>query len=189
LKAFSQAEANLEPLPTKTMSDPFIAEIRIVGFNFAPRGWAFCQGQTMNIAQNTALFSLLGTTYGGNGTTTYGIPNLQDRMPMHPGNGPGLTPRSLGQQAGSSQVTLTTPQMPAHSHTVMANTAAANQTNPAGNVLARGRNTFSTALSNPAALAPTSVSVQGNGLPHNNQSPYLSMNFIIALQGIFPPRP
>ena len=170
------------------MSSPFIAEIRIVGFNFAPRGWALCQGQTLAISQNTALFSLLGTTFGGNGPTNFNLPNLQDRMPMHPGNGPGLTPRDLGEQVGSSQVTLTSAQMPAHTHTLTANSAAANQTSPAGNVLARGRNTFSTALGSPVALAPSSISTQGSGLGHNTQSPYLSMNFIIALQGIFPPR-
>lgn len=171
------------------MSEPFIAEIRIVGFNFAPRSWAFCQGQLLSISQNTALFSLLGTTYGGNGSTNFNLPDLQGRMPMHPGDGPGLTQRDLGDQVGSSDVTLTSAQMPAHTHTLTANSAAANQTNPAGNVLARGRNTFSTALASPVALAPGSVSAQGGGLGHNNQSPFLSMNFIIALQGVFPQRP
>lgn len=171
------------------MSQPFLAEIRIVGFNFAPRGWAFCQGQILPISQNTALFSLVGTTYGGNGQTSFGLPNLQDRMPMHPGNGPSLTPRDLGEQVGNAAVTLTTAQMPAHNHSVTANGALANQANPANNVLARGRNTFSTTLGSAVALAPSSVSAQGGGQGHNNRSPYLSMNFIIALQGIFPSRP
>jgi microcystin-dependent protein len=171
------------------MADPFIAEIRIVGFNFAPRGWAFCQGQLLPISQNTALFSLVGTIYGGDGRTTFGLPNLQDRMPMHPGNGPGLSPRNLGEVVGNAAETLTTAQMPAHNHVVTANGALANQPNPANNFLARGRNTFSTSLSNAAALGGSSIGLQGGGQSHNNRSPYLSMNFVIALQGIYPSRP
>src|SRR5689334_10120851 len=118
------------------MSEPFLGEIRMFGGNFAPRGWAFCNGQILSIAQNTALFSLLGTTYGGNGQTTFALPNLQCRLPMHFGNGPGLTPRSLGEMGGTETVTILTNQMPMHNHSLMATNADGNNAHPIGNTLA-----------------------------------------------------
>lgn len=157
--------------------------------NFAPRGWAFCDGQLLGIAQNTALFSIVGTTYGGDGRTTFGLPNLQQRMPMHPGNGPGLSPRSLGQVVGEATVTLADAQMPSHSHTAFGNKGVANHPEPTGQELARGHEIFDSELGeSPESLAPQTVSSTGGGAAHQNQSPYLNLNFTIALQGLFPSR-
>jgi microcystin-dependent protein len=172
------------------MSSPFIAEIRAVCFNFAPRGWAFCNGQLIPISQNTALFSLLGTTYGGNGTTNFGLPNLQGRTPMHWGNGAGLTPRALGETGGATNVTLLASQLPAHSHTVVtvakAAEATADRANASGNIIAQPSDSaYATGTSN-ATMSPTTST--GGGQPHNNMQPYLVLNFIIAMQGIFPAR-
>ena len=174
------------------MSDPFIAEIRIVGFNFAPRGWAFCNGQILPIAQNTALFSLLGTTYGGNGTSTFALPNLIDRAAMHSGQGPGLSDRVLGEQSGSATVTLTTAQIAAHSHPTGCATAAGNAGNPISNIWAggTGRNPpplYQNGAPN-AAMSVNAVAINGGGQPHSNQQPFLGLNFVIAMQGIFPSR-
>ena len=174
------------------MSDPFLAEIRIVGFNFAPRGWAFCNGQILPIAQNTALFSLLGTTYGGNGTSTFALPNLIDRAAMHSGQGPGLTNRVLGEQSGSATVTLTTTEIPAHAHPAGCATAAGNAGTPINNIWAggTGRNPpplYQTGAAN-AAMSVNAVANNGGGQPHSNQQPFLGLNFVIALQGVFPPR-
>jgi microcystin-dependent protein len=170
--------------------DPYIGEIRIFAGNFAPRGWALCNGQILSIAQNTALFSLLGTTYGGNGQTTFALPNLQGRAPMHPGQGPGLTPRVLGESSGINTVTLLTNEMPAHTHALTASSSPASARNPTGNPLARSRNgnAYQTTIQNLVPLAAQAVSLAGSGQPHNNMQPYLALNFIIALQGIYPPR-
>jgi microcystin-dependent protein len=167
--------------------DPYIAEIRIFAGNFAPRGWAFCNGQILSIAQNTALFSLLGTTYGGNGQTTFALPNLQGRLPMHPGNGPGLTPRTLGETSGSETVTLIQSQIPAHTHQARASTEDANSATPANATWGLA----SEQLYRPdagATMSPTALTAAGSSQPHNNLQPYLVVNFIIALQGVFPPR-
>ena len=172
------------------MADPFVAEIRIFGFNFAPRGWAFCNGQLLPLAQNTALFSLVGTTYGGNGQTNFGLPNLQGCAPMHPGQGPGLSQHDLGETGGSATVTLITQQLPSHTHALRGLSAPGNAAVAAGNALARsGGGLLAYAPSGTAApMKPEAIGVAGGGQPHNNMMPYLTYNFCIALQGIFPPR-
>lgn len=179
------------------MADPFVAEIRLMPFNFAPRGWAACDGQLLPISQNTALFSLLGTTYGGDGKSTFGLPNLQGRVVGHPGQGPGLSLRDLGEETGVSAVTLLSTEMPVHTHTLQAKNSNATTANPVGNALAKGRYSSGTQsgavafyqAANPnVQMNPSALSVQGGGLPHNNLMPYLTLNFFIALQGIFPPR-
>lgn len=172
--------------------DPFIGEIRIFAGDYAPYGWALCNGQIMQIVQNTALFSLLGVTYGGDGKTTFALPDLRDRAPMHWGNGPGLTPRRQGQPGGSTTVTLTQTQMPAHTHVPQCNSGAGAQSTAPGNVwgaAARGKNSAYTdappdTQMNLQALQPT-----GGAQAHNNMQPYLGLTFIIATQGIFPQRP
>lgn len=176
------------------MSDQFVAEIRIVPFNFAPRGWAFCNGQLMPISQNTALFSLLGTTYGGDGKSTFALPDLQGRAPMHPGQGPGLTLRILGEEDGAETITLLAAEMPSHSHAAAGCVGAtANRRSPVGAVPARelsGVTAIYVDDATPAgAMAPQAATSAGGSLPHNNMQPYLVLNFVIALQGIFPPRP
>ncbi len=165
---------------------PFIAEIIMFGGNFAPRGWAFCSGQLLSIAQNTALFSLVGTTYGGDGQTTFALPDLRGRVPIHPGQGPGLSPYSLGQQGGVENVTLTLNQIPAHNHSMNANSGAAADTLPNGNVLSEG-GIYTNAVPN-AQLNPAAIGNAGGSQPHPNMQPYTCINYIIALQGIFPPR-
>jgi microcystin-dependent protein len=171
------------------MSNPFVAEIRIFAGNFPPRGWAFCNGQILPISQNTALFSLLGTTYGGNGQSTFALPDLQGRAPMHPGQGPGLSLHDLGEESGSETVTLLESEMPAHIHNAQPKTSLGNQQVPTGKSWAGSSITkqyVSTAPNvqmNPLGVVPT-----GGSLPHNNMPPYLFLNFIIALQGVFPPR-
>jgi microcystin-dependent protein len=174
------------------VADPFVAEIRIFPFNFAPRGWAFCDGQLLPISQNTALFSLCGTTYGGNGSTTFALPNLQGRAPMHPGQGPGLSNRSLGEQGGSDTVTLLQSEIPAHSHALVASGQPGEDPAPStSESLARsvGGNLYQTnATQNLVQLAPQALGPAGASLPHNNKQPSLTLNFNIALQGVFPPR-
>lgn len=174
------------------MASPFVAEIRIFPFNFAPRGWAFCNGQLMSISQNTALFSLVGTTYGGDGRTTFGLPNLQGSAPMHPGQGPGLSLHDLGEQSGSPTVALLQTEMPNHGHTVTAHGTPppANAGTPnASVVLARSSGaTAYTAAANLVGMNQSATAVAGSSSPHNNLMPYLTLNFCIALQGIFPPR-
>ena len=172
------------------MADPFLAEIRIFPYTFAPKGWAFCDGQLLPISQNTALFSLLGTTYGGDGKSTFALPDLRGRAPMHPGHGAGLSSRTLGEAGGSETVTLSEAQMPAHSHAMMAQTNPANSKMPTANVVARPARgmPYAPASSNVIAMAAQAVAPEGGATPHNNMMPYLTFYFNIALQGVFPPR-
>lgn len=172
------------------MSDPFVAEVRIFAGNFAPRGWAFCNGQLLPIAQNTALFSLIGTTYGGDGRTTCALPNLQDRAPMHPGSGPGLRSRTLGEAGGNENVTLAQTQISSHSHAVYAE-ADADSGNPANTTLAQsslGDKQFHTPDVNSATMEGSTVESFGGSQPHNNLPPLIGLNFIIALVGLYPSR-
>jgi microcystin-dependent protein len=173
------------------MSDQFLAEIRIFPFNFAPTGWALCNGQLMPISQNTALFALLGTTYGGDGKSTFALPDLQGSAPMHPGQGPGLSEYILGQAAGVESVTLLVSEMPFHTHSMNGATqdpALAKAISPdASWALSQGGGIYQAAQN--TQLAPEAVAPAGGGLPHNNMQPYLTLNFCIALQGIFPQRP
>ena len=162
------------------MSDPFLGEIRMVSFNFPPKGWALCNGQLLAINQNQALFSLLGTTYGGNGIQTFALPNLQGRVPIHVGNG-----ILLGQNGGTASHTLIVAEMPSHTHAVQASSADANQVSPAGNLWANG-NVPAYSGTAGATMNPQSASAVGGSQPHDNMSPYRVLNFIIALQGIFP---
>ncbi|HYR11688.1 MAG TPA: tail fiber protein [Longimicrobium sp.] len=173
------------------MSDQFLAEIRIFPFNFPPTGWAFCNGQLMPISQNTALFSLLGTTYGGDGKSTFALPNMLDNAPMQPGQGQGLSLRDLGEMSGVESITLLVSEIPFHTHTLQANNTVANSKTPSPNVvLARTVNGTAYEPAGAAVtMAPQSLSLAGGGLPHNNMQPYLTLNFCIALQGIFPQRP
>jgi microcystin-dependent protein len=176
------------------MSDQFLAEIRIFPFNFPPKGWAFCNGQLMPISQNTALFSLLGTTYGGNGTSNFALPNLQGSAPLGFGQGPGLTLRDLGEIGGEQTVTLISTEMPAHSHTAKASTSGG-QDSPTNNSWGEsklGKTPLDVyAANHPNTNVPMSsqaLSIAGGSLPHNNMPPFLCMNFVIALQGLFPSR-
>ncbi len=181
------------------MSSPFVAEIRIFPFNFAPRGWAFCNGQLLPISQNTALFSLLGTQYGGDGQSNFALPNLQGSVPMHTTQYSGSSPFGdfpIGDQEGEQNHTLLTTEMPAHAHVVNADTGIANSPSASGNVYKSGQLVGSPApvVASYTNVAPnTSLNAQtvgfaGSSFPHNNMMPYLTLNFCIALQGIFPPR-
>jgi microcystin-dependent protein len=173
------------------MADPFVAEVRIFPFNFPPKGWAFCNGQLMPISQNTALFSLLGTTYGGDGKSTFALPNVQGSAAMHPGQGPGLSLHDLGEHGGSETVTLLDSEIPAHSHSLLASTQPGEDPTPStSEALARstGASLYQTNAANLVQLAPTALGTTGGGLPHNNMQPYLTLSFCIALQGVFPPR-
>jgi microcystin-dependent protein len=172
------------------MADPFVAEIRIFPFNFAPKGWAFCNGQILPISQNTALFSLLGTTYGGNGQSTFALPDMQGNAPMHPGQGPGLSLHDLGETGGSQTVTLLVSEIPSHSHAWNASNQDGNDQSPVNELFAGGVGGVSTYAA-PSAIQPFSdqtLTPAGGDLPHNNMQPYLTLNFNIALQGVFPPR-
>lgn len=176
------------------MADPFLAEIKIVPYNFAPRGWAFCNGQVLSISQNTALFSLLGTTYGGDGRTTFALPNLQGAAPLHPGQGPGLSERYLGERGGAGQVTLIAAEMPEHTHKALADAVGARDVQPGNATWAppgagRGLTLYNPEIGAGQGMAIDALIPAGGGQPHNNLPPYLTLNFIIALQGIFPPRP
>ncbi|WP_418263799.1 phage tail protein [Flavobacterium faecale] len=185
--------------------DPFIGEIKMFGGNFAPRGWAFCEGQILPIAQNQALFSILGTIYGGDGRVSFALPDLRGRVSMHPGQGPGLSDYRLGQNGGAEINILNVAQMPSHNHiatgTIKASTADGTTNDPAGNVLAAGKtaveratfvdsNIYTAAANTAMASNAVSVTVGNNGgnQPINNMSPYLTVNYIIALEGVFPSR-
>lgn len=172
------------------MADNFVGEIRVFPFNFAPTGWAQCNGQILPISQNTALFSLLGTFFGGNGTSTFALPNLQGSLPINNGQGAGLSIRDLGESGGEASVTLLQTEMPAHAHNVNCATTS-NAASPANAVFggaARGKPPAYAPGPAAVAMSPSAVSVSGGGQPHNNLPPYLVLNFCIALQGIFPAR-
>lgn len=175
------------------MSDQFVAEIRIFPFNFPPTGWAFCDGQIMPISQNTALFALLGTVYGGDGKSTFALPNMQGNAPMQPGQGQGLSLRDLGEMSGVESVTLLTSEIPIHTHQLRANfnTADVNDPSPARSIARSGTGFLyqSDSASSLTTMAFQALPPAGGGLPHNNMQPYLTLNFCIALQGIFPQRP
>ena len=174
------------------MADPFVAEIRIFPFNFAPKGWAWCDGQLLPLSQNTALFSLLGTTYGGNGESNFALPDLQGRAPMHPGQGPGLSLHDLGETGGSETVSLLESEIPAHSHSLMAAGTKGDVSRPGTGAslapLSRGNLFQNTTSGNMTYLNGGALAPAGGDQPHNNMQPYLTFYFCIALQGVFPPR-
>jgi len=170
------------------MADPFVAEVRILPFTFAPSRWALCSGQLMPISQNTALFSLLGTTYGGNGTSNFALPNLDGRVAMHPGQGPGLSLRNLGETGGSSSVTLNSTQMPLHTHTLNAQSSDGAVADPTNNALGNSAGLAYTSAAPSTTLSPLSSSNTGGSLPHNNMMPHLMLSYCIALQGVYPAR-
>lgn len=174
------------------MADPFVSEIRIFPFNFAPQGWAFCDGQYLPLSQNTALFSLLGTTYGGDGKSNFRLPDLQGRAPMHPGWAPGLSQRELGEAGGESTVTLQVSHLPVHSHQAKGVAGPGTSDQASGMVWAAsspGRPPLYGPANNLTQMSPTALSVSGSSGPHNNMQPYLTLNFCIAMQGVFPARP
>ncbi len=170
--------------------DPFVAEVRIFAGNFAPKGWATCDGQILPISQNTALFSLLGTTYGGDGKSTFALPNMRGRVAVHPGQGPGLSYRDLGETGGSEAVILNNSELPAHNHNVMTVNDVGDTNQAANNGIARssGAAVYSPAGQPMVAMSELSLSENGRSMPHNNMQPYLTLNYIIAMQGVFPPR-
>ncbi|HVJ00902.1 MAG TPA: tail fiber protein [Sphingomonas sp.] len=171
------------------MADPFVAEIRVFPFNFAPKGWAWCDGQLLPLSQNTALFSLLGTNYGGDGKSNFALPDLQGSAAMHPGQGPGLDLYNLGQTGGSETVTLLESEIPAHSHSMTVSLADAIEPAPTGQQFATGTGVNYYAAPGPIKqMAPQTLSPAGGDQPHNNMQPYLTFYFCIALQGVFPPR-
>ncbi|SEC28608.1 Microcystin-dependent protein [Rhizobiales bacterium GAS188] len=184
------------------MSAPFLAEIRIFPFNFPPKGWAFCNGQLLSISQNTALFALLGTTYGGDGKSNFALPNLESSVPIHVGGaqpGPGLSVYDLGEASGSPNITLLQTEMPSHNHSVAAGASSATTASPASAVYMQGNyndgsgntgsvNLYTTNVPD-SQLNTNALTLTGGSLPHNNMMPYLTLNFCIALQGIFPARP
>ena len=171
------------------MANPFLAEIRIFTGNFAPKGWAQCDGQLLAISQNTALFSLLGTNYGGNGTSNFALPNLQGAAPMHAGQGPGLSERFPGETGGEQTVTLLETEMPAHSHSLLGTNQLQQLPDPADHTLARANaNAYLQSPGSFTQMSPSAIGAAGGSLPHNNMPPYQALTFIIALQGVFPPR-
>jgi len=173
------------------MANPFVAEIRILPVNFSPAGWAFCDGQILPISQNTALFSLFGTTYGGDGASTFALPNMQGSAPMHPGQGPGLSLHDLGETGGSDTVTLSQAEIPAHTHTLGAAVIQALVKLPGANVAmahSRNGNAYQDTSGNLVAMNSNAIGLAGSSQPHNNMQPYLTLNFCIALQGVFPSR-
>lgn len=169
--------------------DPFVAEIRIFPFNFAPKGWAFCDGQILPLSQNTALFSLLGTTYGGDGKSNFALPNMQGNAPMHPGQGPGLSLHDLGETGGSDTVSLLESEIPSHSHALVASQGDGLERTPAGQLLATGVGISLYQTPGPLVnVSDNALAPAGGDQPHNNMQPYLTLNFCIALQGVYPPR-
>lgn len=171
------------------MADPFVGEIRMAGFNFAPRGWGFCNGALVSIAQNEVLFVLIGTTYGGDGQTTFALPNLAGRLPLNQGQGPGLSPRTIGDMGGAEQVTLNSQQIPSHTHALAAASAGTRTSSAAGNLLGSGEaDIYSRGSGQPVALSPNQLSAAGGSQPHTNLQPALAVNFFIAFEGIFPSR-
>ena len=172
------------------MSEPYVGQLMLVGFNFAPVGWATASGQILPISQNTALFSLLGTIYGGNGTSNFALPNLQGNVAIGFGQGPGLSNYLQGETGGSQTVTLLASQAPSHTHTPMATNRPAQETSPANHAFAEteGISIYSTASSSLTAMSPAAISTQGGSQPHNNMMPFLGMYWIIAMQGVFPAR-
>ena len=171
------------------MADPFVAEIRIFPFNFAPKGWAFCDGQILPLSQNTALFSLLGTTYGGDGKSNFALPNMQGNAPMHPGQGPGLSLHDLGETGGSDTVSLLESEIPSHSHGFIVSQSDATDQSPVNELLAAGVGIGQ--YGTPGAitqLSSNALAPAGGDQPHNNMQPYLTLNLCIALQGVYPPR-
>ena len=172
------------------MSNARIGDIKMFAGNFAPKNWAFCNGQIIAISSNTALFSILGTTYGGNGTTNFALPNLQGRIPVGTGNGPGLTPQVLGEVSGTEATTLTVANLPLHNHPLSAKAGGGNQGGPSGHFLAASdqRNSQYTSAAADTTLAATAIGNAGSNIPHSNMQPSLGMNFVICLHGIFPAR-
>ena len=177
------------------MANPFVAEVRIFPFNFAPKGWAFCNGQILPLSQNTALFSLLGTTYGGDGKSNFALPNLQGNAPMHPGQGPGLSLHDLGETGGSDTVSLLESEMPAHPHSIncLDGARVGGQSGlPTNAILVKTGGTpasaYTTGATQNLTMSGNMVSPAGGNQPHNNLMPYLTLNFCIALQGVYPPR-
>jgi len=170
------------------MSEPFLGQIILFAGNFAPVGWAFCEGQLLPISQNAALFAILGTTYGGNGTTTFALPDLRGRFPIGPGQGPGLTNHILGETGGSETLTLTISQLPSHTHQLIGTANAATTGNPTGQVLANSRDAIYGSASTTVNLSTASIGTAGSNLPSEIMPPYQGLNYIIALQGVFPTR-
>lgn len=177
------------PVAHGQADDAFLGQILIVSFNFAPRGWAICEGQILPIDENTALFSLLGTTFGGDGVRTFALPDLRGRLPIHQGQGPGLQDYVIGTLGGEEQVSLTISQIPAHTHPLLGQSALGNSANPTGDIwAAQSRlNVYSSAVPD-SPMGGGAIGTAGGGQPHNNRSPYLTVNYIIALEGIFPSR-
>lgn len=180
------------------MAQPFLGQIALFPYTFAPKGWAFCAGQLLPISQNTALFSLLGTFYGGDGKATFALPDLQGRVPVGPGQGPGLSSYTQGEEAGIENVSLLSSELPSHNHTLFATTDGGATATASGNQLATAQvgsihtgftkgNIYSSTAPN-TSLAPTALSITGSGLPHNNLQPYLVLQYCVALQGVFPSR-
>jgi microcystin-dependent protein len=170
------------------VTEPFIGQIILVPYNFAPRGYAFCQGQILSIAQNTALFSLLGTTYGGNGQTTFALPDLRGRVPLSQGQGPGLSNYSLGEQGGVESVTLISQQMPQHNHLLSVNNQGAATGRPSGQFPGVTAANAYAPSGDGSTFSPQAISLTGGNQPHENRQPYLALNYCIALEGIFPSR-
>ena len=172
------------------MSEPFVGEVRMFAGNFAPRGWAFCDGQLLAVSQNDALFSLLGTIYGGDGRTTFGLPDLRGRIPIHAGSGPGLSPRRLGAKAGTEAVTLTVNQLPSHSHRLSGSSSLANESRPEGNVLGSDlvQDLYRGGSIPPGNMNSQAITSVGGSRSHTNLQPFLCIHFIIALFGIYPSR-
>ena len=176
------------PSPAKAQATPFLGQVMIVPFQFAPKGWAMCSGQLLSISQNTALFALLGTTFGGDGRTTFALPDLRGRAPIGMGQGPGLQPYDLGETGGVEEVTLTLSQIPSHTHVAMGATAVANTGSPAGASWAMPRALLYSSIAPSVPMSTEALGSTGGGQPHENRKPYVVMTYVIAIQGIFPSR-